>query len=205
MKRWLHHSCPSWCQGDSYWGDEKGHLVKFPVISSRWQHLTVDSFDFSWKSKWGLHCACVVAYTVRSSEPVRKKCVCLHEGECLNRPVAPPPPAVCRSSTPTCREWAASTTGCPSPCPPWTCSASESRCNTKPKRNSTSSSSSTTSAAGECRGKQRRRRFLQRLTHPLVWSLFFFLLLLPDISCQETANSSFEIFTRAPIMFFSPF
>lgn len=59
------------------------------------------------------------------------------------------PPTLCRSSTPTCHVWAASTTGCPSLCPPWTCSALENRCSTKPKRSSTSSSSSTTSAAGE--------------------------------------------------------
>lgn len=80
-------------------------------------------------------------------------CLCIHEHLCVT---AWPLPAVRRSSTPTCRAWAASTTGCPSPCPPWTCSALENRCSTKPKRNSTSSSSSTTSAAGECRRRRRR-------------------------------------------------
>ncbi len=84
---------------------------------------------------------------------------------------------MCRSSTPTCRVWDASTTGCPSPCPPWTCSALESRCSTKPKRNSTSSSSSTTSAAGECRYLWERFKVSNSSISGLLLLLLFLLLL----------------------------
>lgn len=100
---------------------------------------------------------------------------------------APSSSAVCRSSTPTCREWAASTMGCPSPCPPWTCSALESRCSTKPKRNSTSSCSSTTSAVGECR---RLREGLKLTQVDLSTRLILSLSWLHVNTCQEAINGS---------------
>lgn len=126
---------------------------------------------------------CVGTFAICSSVFVHKSVFPFYE--CHDCPLASP--AVCRSSTPTCREWAASTTGCPSPCPPWTCSALESRCSTKPKRNSTSSCSSTTSAAGECRRLREGSKLMQV---DLSTRLILILSWLRVNTCQEAINGS---------------